>query len=44
MGFARSSCGALVVLLALAGTTLGANAAEERYQAQIDALRKSMEK
>ena len=44
MGFARSSCRALVVLLALAGTTLGANAAEERYQAQIDALRKSMEK
>jgi hypothetical protein len=34
----------LVVLLALAGTTLRPNAAEERYQAQIDALRKSMEK
>jgi hypothetical protein len=34
----------LVVLLGLVGTTLGANAAEERYKAQIDALRKSMEK
>ena len=44
MRFARSSCCALVVLLALAGTTLRPNAAEERYQAQIDALRKSMEK
>ena len=44
MRFARSSCCAFVVLLGLVGTTLGANAAEERYQAQIDALRKSMEK
>jgi hypothetical protein len=44
MRFARSTCSALVVLLALAGTTLRPNAAEERYQAQIDALRKSMEK
>ena len=44
MGFARSSCCALVVLLGLVGTTLRTNAAEERYQAQIDALRKSMEK
>jgi hypothetical protein len=44
MRFARSSCCAFVVLLGLVGTTLGANAAEERHQAQIDALRKSMEK
>jgi hypothetical protein len=44
MGFARSSCCAFVVLLGLVGTTLRTNAAEERYQAQIDALRKSMEK
>ena len=44
MGFARSSCCAFVVLLGLVGTTLRPNAAEERYQAQIDALRKSMEK
>jgi hypothetical protein len=44
MRFARSSCCAFAVLLGLVGTTLGANAAEERHQAQIDALRKSMEK
>jgi len=44
MRFARFACGALVGVLGLVGTTLRPNAAEERYKAQIDALRKSMEK
>jgi hypothetical protein len=44
MRFARSACCVFVVVLGLVGTTLRPNAAEERYRAQIDALRKSMEK
>jgi hypothetical protein len=44
MRFARSACFVFVVVLGLVGTTLRSNAVEERYKAQIDALRKSMEK
>ena len=44
MRFARFACCALVVVLGLVGATLRSNAAEDRYKAQIDALRKSMEK
>ena len=44
MRFARFACCALVVVTGLVGTTLRSDAAEDRYKAQIDALRKSMEK
>jgi hypothetical protein len=44
MRFARSACFVFVVVLGLVGTTLRSNAVEQRYKAQIDALRKSMEK
>src|SRR4029077_19924625 len=46
MQFAKSARVALVVVLGLGfiGTTLSPAAAEEAYKAQIDALRKAMEK
>src|SRR5262245_59774214 len=44
MRFARSACFVFVVALGLVAMTIKTTAVEERYKAQIDTLRKSMEK